>query len=198
MANLVSLALLVALAGALCRHADATAFEVGGEEGWVVPPASDGGKYNQWASKNRFLVGDIVRKIHFSLIRSSIIFFYGNAINRFCQLIEPMRADFKYDKEEDSVMVVTEDDYNNCRATHPIFFSNNGDTEVELDRPGVFHFISGVEGHCERGQRMVVKVVGQGTPPPAPPSPPHPSDAAPSTRAIVAVAMALPVIVLSF
>ncbi|CAL5024785.1 unnamed protein product [Urochloa decumbens] len=166
MANLVSLALLVALAGPLCRHADATAFEVGGEEGWVVPPASDGGRYNQWASKNRFLVGDIVH--------------------------------FKYDKEEDSVMVVTEDDYNNCRATHPIFFSNNGDTEVELDRPGVFHFISGVEGHCERGQRMVVKVVGQGTPPPAPPSPPHPSDAAPSTRAIVAVAMALPVIVLSF
>ncbi|TKW23941.1 hypothetical protein SEVIR_3G020300v4 [Setaria viridis] len=172
MANLVSLALLLALLGALCRRGDATAFEVGGDDGWVVPPASDGGRYNQWASKNRFLVGDSVH--------------------------------FKYKK--DSVMVVTEDDYNNCRAAHPIFFSNNGDTEVELDRPGLFYFISGVTGHCERGQRMIVKVIGQGAPPPsplappAPPTPPRPSGAAPGTSAlagaIAAVAMALPVVMI--
>lgn len=57
------LALLLAVLGcALCPRADATAFEVGGDDGWVVPPASDGGRYNQWASKNRFLVGDVVRK----------------------------------------------------------------------------------------------------------------------------------------
>lgn len=57
------LALLLAVLGcALCPRADATAFEVGGDDGWVVPPASDGGMYNQWASKNRFLVGDVVRK----------------------------------------------------------------------------------------------------------------------------------------
>jgi hypothetical protein len=62
--NLVPLALLLALLVAFCRRGDATAFEVGGDDGWVVPPASDGGRYNQWASKNRFLVGDIVRKIH--------------------------------------------------------------------------------------------------------------------------------------
>ena len=105
------------------------------------------------------------------------------------------------------MLVVTEDDYNNCRATHPIFFSNNDDTEVELDRPGLFYFISGVTGHCERGQRMTVRVVGQGAPPPsppappAPPSPPSPSAAAPGTSAlagaIAAAAMALPVIMLT-
>ena len=50
------------------------------------------------------------------------------------------RADFKY--KEDSVMVVTEADYDNCRASHPIFFSNNGDTEVALDHPGPVYFIS--------------------------------------------------------
>ncbi|KAG8043903.1 hypothetical protein GUJ93_ZPchr0458g22688 [Zizania palustris] len=91
--------------------------------GWVVPPAKEPGVYNQWASKNRFLVGDSVH--------------------------------FKYGK--DSVMVVTEDDYNMCSASHPIFFSNNGDTEVRLDRQGFFYFISGVTGHCERGQRMIIK-----------------------------------------
>ena len=105
------------------------------------------------------------------------------------------------------MLVVTEDDYNNCRATHPIFFSNNDDTEVELDRPGLFYFISGVTGHCERGQRMTVRVVAQGAPPPsplappAPPSPPSPSAAAPGTSAlagaIAAAAMALPVIMLT-
>ncbi|KAJ1273437.1 hypothetical protein BS78_06G280500 [Paspalum vaginatum] len=170
-ANLVSLALLAALIGASCRRADAAAFEVGGDDGrWAVPPASDGGMYNQWASKNRFIVGDSVH--------------------------------FKYNKDDDSVMVVTEDDYNNCRAARPIFFSNNGDTEVELDRPGPFYFISGVPGHCERGQRMVVKVLGQGAPPPAPPSPPSPSGAARVASggvlagAIAALAMALPAIVL--
>ncbi|PWZ45340.1 Early nodulin-like protein 2 [Zea mays] len=102
-------------------------------------------------------------------------------------------ADFKY--SEDSVLVVTEADYDSCRASHPVFFSNNGDTEVTLDRPGPVYFISGETGHCERGQRMVVRVAGQGAPPPAPPSPPAPTGgtAAPGTTsgAIAALAMAL-------
>ncbi|KAL5216912.1 hypothetical protein ABZP36_008313 [Zizania latifolia] len=179
MANhLVSLVLLLALFGALGRRAGATTFEVGGEHGWVVPPAKEAGVYNQWASKNRFLVGDSVH--------------------------------FKYAK--DSVMVVTEDDYNMCSASHPIFFSNNGDTEVRLDRQGLFYFISGVTGHCERGQRMIIKVIGHGAPPPAPqaaaspppppslpPSPPHPSAATPEASglaaATAAAAMLLPVVV---
>lgn len=59
----VSLLLLLALMGALCRRAGATAFDVGGDDGWAVPPSDDGGMYNKWASKNRFLVGDTVRKI---------------------------------------------------------------------------------------------------------------------------------------
>jgi len=112
------------------------------------------------------------------------------------------RADFKY--KEDSVMVLTEADYDSCRASHPIFFSNNGDTEVELDHPGPIYFISGDTGHCERGQRMVVRVVGPGAPPPAPPSPPAPTGPAATAGttggalavAIAAVAMALPVIVI--
>ncbi|XP_062224976.1 early nodulin-like protein 6 [Phragmites australis] len=174
MANLVSFVLLLALLGTLYRRAGATAFEVGGDDGWVVPHSKEGGMYNQWASKNRFLVGDSVH--------------------------------FKYKK--DSVMVVTEDDYNNCRASHPIFFSNNGDTQVQLDRAGLFYFISGVTGHCERGQRMIIKVIGRDAPPPAPqaasppptpPSPPNPSGAAPGTSVlagtIAVAAMALPFVV---
>ncbi|XP_020587813.1 early nodulin-like protein 1 [Phalaenopsis equestris] len=64
---------------------------------------------------------------------------------------------FKYDK--DSVMVVTESEYSKCRSMHPIFFSNNGRTKFKFDRVGLFYFISGVSGHCERGERMIVKVI---------------------------------------
>ncbi|KAG0483295.1 hypothetical protein HPP92_011379 [Vanilla planifolia] len=69
---------------------------------------------------------------------------------------QPLPA-FRYKK--DSVMQVTEEDYSKCRSTHPIFFSNNGKTEVGLDRPGPFYFISGAEGHCERGQKVIIKVI---------------------------------------
>ncbi|XP_072965232.1 early nodulin-like protein 21 [Typha angustifolia] len=67
---------------------------------------------------------------------------------------------FKYKK--DSVMEVNEEDYDKCRSSHPTFFSNSGETEVKLDRSGLYYFISGVAGHCERGQKMIIKVISHG------------------------------------
>lgn len=66
-------------------------------------------------------------------------------------------ADFKYKK--DSVMEVGEADYKDCNATHPTFFSNNGNTGFRLDHSGTFYFISGASGHCEKGQKMIVRVM---------------------------------------
>ncbi|EPS63213.1 hypothetical protein M569_11575, partial [Genlisea aurea] len=73
---------------------------------------------------------------------------------------------FRYLK--DSVMEVTADDYDRCRSAHPIFFSNNGNTTFDLDRPGLFYFISGVSGHCSRGLKMIVKVLEAPQSPPVP------------------------------
>lgn len=64
---------------------------------------------------------------------------------------------FKYEK--DSVMVVSEEEYGKCKTSHPVFFSNNGDTVFKFDRAGLFFFISGVSGHCNRGQKMIIKVL---------------------------------------
>ncbi|KAK7330217.1 hypothetical protein VNO77_24404 [Canavalia gladiata] len=64
---------------------------------------------------------------------------------------------FKYEK--DSVMVVSEEEYEKCDSSRPLFFSNNGDTVFKFDRPGLFYFISGVSGHCDRGQKMIIKVM---------------------------------------
>ncbi|XVF54556.1 hypothetical protein PTKIN_Ptkin05aG0190400 [Pterospermum kingtungense] len=70
---------------------------------------------------------------------------------------------FKYKK--DSVLVVTEEEYDKCQPSHPQFFSNNGDTVFKFDRPGLFYFISGVTGHCQKGQKMIIKVLEVAVPP---------------------------------
>ncbi|GFZ07651.1 early nodulin-like protein 5 [Actinidia rufa] len=76
----------------------------------------------------------------------------------------------KFEYKKDSVLVVTEEEYNKCKSSHPISFFNNGDTVYKLDRPGLFYFISGVAGHCERGMKMIIKVLEPENPPPPPPS----------------------------
>ena len=75
-----------------------------------------------------------------------------------------MNSGFKYKK--DSVLVVTAEEYDKCHSAHPVFFSNNGATVFKLDKPGLFYFISGVAGHCERGQKMIIKVLEPETAPP--------------------------------
>lgn len=43
-----------------------TEFEVGGEDGWIVPKTkTHGDMFNKWASENRFKVGDTIRKYFF-------------------------------------------------------------------------------------------------------------------------------------
>lgn len=64
---------------------------------------------------------------------------------------------FKYEK--DSVMVVSEEEYEKCKSTRPLFFGNNGNTIFKFERPGLFYFISGVSGHCTRGQKLIIKVL---------------------------------------
>ncbi|XP_038715020.1 uncharacterized protein LOC120008710 [Tripterygium wilfordii] len=65
-------------------------YQLGGDIGWVVPPPNDTKIYNDWASENRFELGDTVRM---------------------------------------------------------------------LDHSEAFYFISGVSGHHEKGQRMIITVM---------------------------------------
>ncbi|XP_052190013.1 mavicyanin-like [Diospyros lotus] len=117
--------LLLALTSNSSAAAASFHFQVGGTRGWAVPPPNDTRIYNDWASDNRFRVGDTIH--------------------------------FRYRK--DSVMEVSEEEYKKCNSTRPILFSNTGDTVVKLDRQGPFYFISGAAGHCQKGQKMIVKVM---------------------------------------
>ncbi|KAF5792596.1 putative Phytocyanin domain, cupredoxin [Helianthus annuus] len=65
----------------------------------------------------------------------------------------------RFEYKKDSVLVVTKEEHEKCKSSHPLFFSDNGDTSFELNRSGFFYFISGDSGHCERGLKMIVKVL---------------------------------------
>lgn len=66
---------------------------------------------------------------------------------------------WKYDSEKDSVLQVTREAYLSCNISNPIEEYKDGNTKVKLDRSGPFYFISGAEGHCVKGQKMIVVVL---------------------------------------
>ena len=66
-------------------------------------------------------------------------------------------ADFKY--ANDSVLLVDRTAFDACNTTEPLATFADGATRFVLDRPGFFCFISGEPGHCEEGQRLIVRVM---------------------------------------
>ncbi|KAL9232822.1 hypothetical protein vseg_007887 [Gypsophila vaccaria] len=66
---------------------------------------------------------------------------------------------FKYSK--DSVLQVDREDYGSCNVTSPILKFEDGNTVFKFDHSGFFCFISGKPGHCEAGQKMIVRVMVQ-------------------------------------
>ncbi|GAA0173660.1 hypothetical protein LIER_27230 [Lithospermum erythrorhizon] len=68
---------------------------------------------------------------------------------------------WKYDGSKDSVVQVNKKDYVNCNVTSPIAVHNDGNTVVELDHSGPYYFISGAQGHCEKGQKIIVVVLSE-------------------------------------
>ncbi|KAK8638268.1 hypothetical protein V6N13_136704 [Hibiscus sabdariffa] len=74
---------------------------------------------------------------------------------------------FKYEKGSDSVLLVKKDDYYKCEGKNPLMEMSNGTSEFKFPHSGPFFFISGKEGNCAQGQKMitVVMAVRHGTPP---------------------------------
>lgn len=123
-------------------------FRVGGESGWTKPTGNESETYNEWASRNRFHVGDSLCKftIRTYIYRYIILLMFA------CMLL-----DFKY--SNDSVLVVNHTSYTNCSVSNPIFMFKDGDTVFEFDRYGFFYFISGERGHCKAGQKLIIRVM---------------------------------------
>ncbi|CAL4976878.1 unnamed protein product [Urochloa decumbens] len=64
---------------------------------------------------------------------------------------------FRY--ANDSVLVVERPAFDACDAAAPLAAFDDGATTVTLDRPGFFCFISGEPGHCQEGQKLIVRVM---------------------------------------
>ncbi|KAI4344286.1 hypothetical protein L6164_011532 [Bauhinia variegata] len=81
---------------------------------------------------------------------------------------------WKYDPKSETVLQVDEEDYKSCNLSDPIQEYSDGDTKVVLEHSGSFYFISGIEGHCQKGLKLVVVVMSnshkakQKSPTPAP------------------------------
>ncbi|OMO54019.1 Peptidase M41 [Corchorus capsularis] len=66
-----------------------------------------------------------------------------------------------FEYQNDSVLVVEKWDYYHCNTNKPIFsFTDGNTTVVNLDRPGLFYFISGAVDHCRSGQKLLIRVMG--------------------------------------
>ncbi|ESQ27013.1 hypothetical protein EUTSA_v10019806mg [Eutrema salsugineum] len=61
--------------------------------------------------------------------------------------------------EKDSVMEVDKWGFYHCNGSDPITAFDNGNSTFNLDRPGLFYFISGSTLHCTSGQRLIVEVM---------------------------------------
>ncbi|ESQ46553.1 hypothetical protein EUTSA_v10000346mg [Eutrema salsugineum] len=66
---------------------------------------------------------------------------------------------FRYEAGKDSVLQVTQVAYKSCNTTNSLANYTDGETKVKLDRSGPFYFISGADGHCEKGQKLSLVVI---------------------------------------
>ncbi|ERN07039.1 early nodulin-like protein 1 [Amborella trichopoda] len=71
---------------------------------------------------------------------------------------------FKYNKDNDSVLQVTENDYNTCITSSPIASYNDGNSVVKLEKSGPHYFISGEKDACEKGEKVIVVVLSPRAP----------------------------------
>ncbi|GLT83504.1 hypothetical protein SLE2022_017910 [Rubroshorea leprosula] len=66
---------------------------------------------------------------------------------------------FVYSPNEDSVLQVTKEAYDNCTTDAPLAKYTDGHTIVSLNRSGPFYFISGNKDNCLKDEKLVVVVL---------------------------------------
>ncbi|WCJ40837.1 early nodulin-like protein 7 [Euphorbia peplus] len=81
-----------------------------------------------------------------------------------------------FEYQNDSVVEVEKWGYYHCNTSGSIVHFNNGRSTINLEKSGLFFFISGAPNHCRNGQRLIVDVMGlhhQRSSPPSIANPPE-------------------------
>ncbi|XP_024029135.1 early nodulin-like protein 3, partial [Morus notabilis] len=93
---------------------------------------------------------------------------------------------FVYPADKDSVLLVNQDDYNNCNTDHPLQKYDGGHTVYTFEKSGPHYFISGTNDNCQKNEKVVVVVLAERgnrtdssapTPSPSADTPPSPAPA---------------------
>ncbi|XP_068312126.1 early nodulin-like protein 9 [Pyrus communis] len=89
---------------------------------------------------------------------------------------------FNYSPGQDSVLRVTQDDYNNCNTDSPSAEKySDGHTAFKFNQSGPFYFISGNKDNCLKNEKVLVIVLADRSNRNAtPPSPSNSTDMTPS------------------
>ncbi|KAL2937801.1 Early nodulin-like protein 1, partial [Bienertia sinuspersici] len=70
------------------------------------------------------------------------------------------RNRFQFKKGNDSVLLVTRENYNQCNTKNPLkSIKEEGESEFKFERSGPHYFISGDEDHCKKGQKLIIVVL---------------------------------------
>ncbi|XP_077242185.1 early nodulin-like protein 9 [Tasmannia lanceolata] len=103
---------------------------------------------------------------------------------------------FVYQPDQDSVLYVNKDDYNNCNTEAPFLSFKDGNTSFKFNHSGAYYFISGVGENCNRNEKVAVVVMADrsnkssSSNPPSNASPPSPSEPSGSPPAETTPSMA--------
>ncbi|XP_009798275.1 blue copper protein-like [Nicotiana sylvestris] len=82
---------------------------------------------------------------------------------------------FNYDPQLHNVKQVNVDDYIACTDKAPIASFNSGHDSINLPTPGDYFFLCGIQGHCDIGLKVHVKIAAPTSPPVAPTTPATPT-----------------------
>ncbi|KAJ4954060.1 hypothetical protein NE237_030892 [Protea cynaroides] len=66
---------------------------------------------------------------------------------------------FLYPPTQDSVIQVTEDDFNACNLKNPILSMDDGNSLFSFSSAGRYYFTSGIPGRCENLQKLQISVL---------------------------------------
>ncbi|RCV25141.1 hypothetical protein SEVIR_5G141000v4 [Setaria viridis] len=66
---------------------------------------------------------------------------------------------FRYNKDVDAVLVVSQSHYDACNTTEPILRLGGGDSRFVFNSSGPYFFISADTGRCKAGERLIVVVL---------------------------------------
>ena len=64
-----------------------------------------------------------------------------------------------YDSSKVSVLQMRRKGYETCNTSSPIAAYKDDNSKVKLEKSGAYYFISGDEGQCQKGQKLIVVVM---------------------------------------